>query len=340
MRGLRAFRKTLAILGIALAIGVGLTLLPENPYQRWRLLDGTIHARSKWIYERIHFDPEPLDVVFIGPSRVEAAVDAPRISRALAAQGLPSNVVNFSLPEGGRNINHAVFDELLKAKRPQLIVIGVIEKPSRFGHPAYKYVAPRELIANPGYPTNIKFPTDLLYLPYRQAKLFGGWLAPGTMGPPTAFEPADYPGHSVDTTGDKILPDGRLKVGSRPADMKELRRGVDKLERGMNPPILPADLADLEFGDERHFIRQITARAKTENIKVAFLFLPYYTGPHTMQEEAFYRQYGPIWNAGFVSERADLYADYGHLTSAGADILSDWLVAPIADQLRSGDAQP
>ena len=150
MRPLHAFRKTLAILGIGLATAVGLSLLPENSYQRWQLLEGTIHARTRWIYERIHFDPEPVDVVFIGPSRVEAGVDAPRISQALGARGLPANVVNFSLPEGGRNINLAIFAELLKTKQPKLLVIGVIEKPSRFGHPAYKYMAPREMLAKPG----------------------------------------------------------------------------------------------------------------------------------------------------------------------------------------------
>src|SRR4051812_47904056 len=123
MRPLHAFRKTMAILGVALATAVALCLLPENPYQRWQLLEGTIHSRARWMYERTHFDPQPVDVVFLGPSRIGAGVDAPRLGRALAARGLPSNVVNFSLPEGGRNINYVIFDELLKAKTPKLVVI-------------------------------------------------------------------------------------------------------------------------------------------------------------------------------------------------------------------------
>lgn len=333
MRPLQAFRKTGAILGIGLAIAVGLCLLPENGYQRWRLLDGTIHARTRWIYERVHFDPQPIDVVFVGPSRVGAAVDAPRLSRSLSERGQPSNVVNFSLPEAGRNINLAIIAEVLKTKQPRLIVIGVTEKPSRFGHSAYKYMAPGVMIANPGYATNLNYLSDLAYLPYRQAKLFGEWLAPGVLGPPLEFDPSTYGGHALDTTGDIRLPDGRIKNGSKPAEMAELMRGVHKLERGLHPPLLPRTLADLEFGDERYYIGEIARLARARGIKVAFLFLPYYTGPSTIQEADFYRRYGPIWNAGFLSSHAELYSDYGHLTSAGADQLSDWLVTPLGKEL-------
>ena len=153
MRPLHAFRKTLAILGVALATAVGLSLLPENDYQRWKLLDGTIHARARWMYERVHFDPQQLDVVFVGPSRIGAGVDAPRLGAALAARGLPGNVVNFSLPETGRNVNYVIVDELLKTKQPKLIVIGVTEKPSRYGHSTFKFLAPRQQVATAGlYP--------------------------------------------------------------------------------------------------------------------------------------------------------------------------------------------
>jgi hypothetical protein len=334
MRPLRAFRKSLAILAVALAVAVGLCLLPENPYQRWRLLEGTIHARTKWIYERINFDPQPLDVVFIGPSRVGAAVDAPRLGQALAARGLAANVVNFSLPEAGRNINDVIVREMLKTKQPKLIVIGVTEKPSRFGHSAFKYVAPRGMVAWPGYLGDANYFSDLIYLPYRQAELFAAYVAPGVLGPSNTFDPTTYRGHAIDTTGDIRLPDGTIKNGSKPASAAELERGVRKLERGLNPPILPEHYADLEFGDERHYVREICDMARARGVRVAFLFLPYYTGPSDVQEERLYRTCGPVWNAGFLSGQAELYSDYAHLTSAGADQLTDWLVAPVAGMLQ------
>jgi hypothetical protein len=339
MRPLHAFRKSMAILAAAFGVIVILCLLPENAYQRWHLLDGTIHARSRWIFERIHFDPQPLDVVFIGPSRVGAAVNAPRLGEALAARGLPANVVNFSLPEAGRNINAAIVREMLKTKQPKLLVIGVTEKPSRFGHSAFKFVAPREMIVAPGYLADLNYFSDLIYLPYRQGLLFAAWLAPGILGPSNTFDPAAYRGHSIDTTGDIRLPDGTIKVGSRPADETELMRGVRKLERGTHPPILPAPYADLEFGDERHYVREICDLAHARGIKVAFLFLPYYTGPSDVQEEPLYRTCGPVWNAGFLAPHADLYSDYAHLTSEGARQLTDWLIEPVSQMLETPSPQ-
>ena len=331
---LRSRRSVWTILAIALGLAALACCLPDNPYQRWQLLDGTIHARSRWIYERIHFDATPIDVAFVGPSRIGAGVNAPRLSAALAARGLPANVVNFSLPEAGRNINAVIVSEMLTAKRPRLIVIGVIEKPSRYGHSAFKYLAPGGMIARPAFVGQINYLPDLIYLPFRQLKLFAANLFPAAAGLTKTFDPARYRGHSLDTTGNIVLPDGTIKNGEEPADMAELMRGVHKLERGATPPKLPARFADIEFGDERHYVRVIAALARRNGIPVVFLALPYYSGPAALQEQRLYTRYGPVWNAHFVANRADLYGDYGHLTRHGAEILTDRLVEPVARMLE------
>ena len=56
---------------------------------------------------------------------------------------------NFSLPDKGRDLNYVIARELFRTKSPKVLVIGVIEKPSRFGHPAFKYLAPSWLVADP-----------------------------------------------------------------------------------------------------------------------------------------------------------------------------------------------
>jgi len=340
---LRAFRKILFVLGVAFACGVVASLLPQNPYQRWQLLDGTIHANARWIYERNHFDPTPIDVAFIGPSRMGAAVNAPRLGGALSALGAPSNVVNFSLPEGGRNVNLAVAEQMFAAKTPKLLVLGVIEKPTRFGHSTFKYLADASEIVDPGYLGDVNYFSDLIYLPFRQMRLFAADWLPGGLGLAQAFDPARYRGSSIDTTGSIVLPDGRIKNGETPASEAELIRGVRKLEAGAHPPILPASLADLEFGDERHYIREIVELAEKSGTKVAFLFLPYYAGPSRLedvQERTFYERFGPVLDAGFLAPHAELYADYGHLTRGGAENLTDWLAKPIAELLTDPKPSP
>ena len=46
-----------ASLGVALALDVAVCLLPENDYQRWQLVDGTLFEQLRWAYERIHLIP-------------------------------------------------------------------------------------------------------------------------------------------------------------------------------------------------------------------------------------------------------------------------------------------
>jgi hypothetical protein len=327
---LRARRKTLTILAIALVAAVVAALLPDDPYQRWQLLDGTIQKNARWIYERTNFDPTPIDVVILGPSRSAADVDSRELEAALKGTGISAHVVNFSLPETGRDINYAIARELFKTKSPRVLVLGVIEKPSRLGHPAFKYVAPSWLVADPGYFINLNYLSNLIYLPYRQMQLFLADLWPSLMGLTKTFDPATYRGSNVDTTGAQFFPD---RSGSVPAQRDELMRGVHKLEAGMRPPMLPPFLRDVEFGDERHYIREIVDLARAKGTRIVFLSLPFYTGPDTLQEEPFYRQFGDIINASFLASHPDWYADYGHLTAHGATVLTDWLAPRISKEL-------
>ena len=307
------------------------------------MLDGTIHAHARWIYERSHFDPTPIDVALLGPSRVEAGVNAPLLSQRLGARGLPAHVVNFSLPESGRNTNWAAAEELFAAKSPKLVILGVTEKPSRFGHSAFKYIAPAGALAEPGYPADLNYFSDLIYLPFRQIKLFAARWAPQALGLARRFDPSRYEGESIDTTGSIVLPDGRIKDGESPASAAELARGVHKLEAGNHPALLPRSLADLEFGDERHYVREIAELARRRGAKIAFLYMPYYTGPERLQdvqEISFYESLGPVLNAGFLARHAEWYADYGHLTREGAVRLTDWLAEQVAPLLGASETKP
>jgi hypothetical protein len=339
MTPLRAFRKTVFVLAATLGWAALACVLPENTYQRWQLLDGTIHANARWIYERCRFDATPIDVAFIGPSRIGAGVNAPRLGEDLRILGAPSRVVNFSLPETGRNINYTIADLLFAYKQPKLVVIGVTEKPSRFGHTAFKYVAARSQILEPGYLGDLNYFSDLAYLPFRQLRLFGADVLPDGLGLSKRFDATRYRGSSIDTTGSIVLPDGSIKQGDAPASAAELARGVKKLEAGNHPPFLGSSFADLEFGDERHYISKIAGLAHAHGAQVLFLFLPYYTGPDVLQEQPFYERFGDVLNAGFLATHAEYYADYGHLTRGGAEVATNWVAQPIATLLLSKDSK-
>ena len=183
--------KLLGVLGAALAVAFVLNaavcLLPENDYQRWQLQDPD--GRLRWIYERIHFDPTPIDVAIVGPSREQLGFSAAAIEQDLAKQGKRANVVNFALPGAGRDIQWAILDELFKAKSPKVVVLGVEEQPYPFGHFFFKYIAPAEAIVFPPTPFLHNYFYNLAYLPIRKLKLFGANLFPDLFGLSKQFDP-------------------------------------------------------------------------------------------------------------------------------------------------------
>ncbi len=330
MRRIRWVRRLLGIIGVATLVAVAVSALPDVPYMRFATLDRTIQNRIRWIYERVHFDPAPIDVAVIGPSRSGAAVNAPRLALDLAALGKPLRTVNFSLPENGRDLNWVVLQELLATKHPRLIVIGVIEKPSRYGHPAYKYVAPTADLVDPAYVGNLNYFTNLIYLPYRQLRLFAARLVPRQFDLPLRFDPARYAGSDDDTTTTFRAGDGTVVERDRRVPRTELLAGVVRYERGVHPSKLGRRWADVEFGDERTYVARMAALAHARGVAVAFLFLPYYTGPHAIQERRFYERFGPVIDASFLSGHDEWYSDVAHLNHDGAAVLTDWLAPQVA----------
>ncbi len=266
MRRIRWARAFAAIVGVAAVIAAAAAALPDDPYQRFATLDHTIQNRVRWIYERIWFDPAPIDVAIIGPSRSGAAVSSPRLQADLARLGLPLRTVNFSLPENGRDLNWVILQQLLLKKHPRLIVIGVIEKPSRFGHPAYKYVAPAADVIDPAYFGNLNYLNNLIYLPYRQLRLAAARVAPQWFDLPARFDPAHYAGSNDETTTTFRAGDGTIVERDRRVPKAELQAGKVRYERGVRASVLGPRFAAIEFGDDRTYVtRMADARPRPRN---------------------------------------------------------------------------
>lgn len=328
--------KLLAIVAVAVLGAAAASLLPDDPYMRFATLDRTIQNRSRWIYERINFDPAPIDVAIIGPSRSGAAVAGPRLEADLAALGQPLRAANLSLPENGRDINWVILDELLTNKHPRLVVIGVIEKPSRLGHPAYKYVASAAKVVDPAYFGNLNYLSNLIYLPYRQLRLAVARIVPSYFDLPTRFDPAFYRMVDPDTTTSFTAADGHIVHRDLRVTRADLAAQAAVYEHGVNPPRLGTWGRDIEFGDERTYTARMVRLAHNHGARVAFLFLPYYTGPHDVQERDFYQRLGQVLDASFVSRHDEWYSDVAHLNHAGALMLTDWL-APQVKALAASD---
>jgi len=124
----------LATLGIALAAAIAASCLPDNAYQRFQLLDGTIYGTLRWAYERIHFDPQTSRRRHRRSLAIATGLERSENRQRLSQLGKPVHVVNFSVIADGRNVEWAIVNELYKTKSPKVLVVAVDETPAPWGH--------------------------------------------------------------------------------------------------------------------------------------------------------------------------------------------------------------
>ena len=309
--------------------------LPHQPYIRFQALSQTIHNRVQWSFERIHFDPTPIDVAVIGNSRMGAGVNAPALSDALSEQlGRKLNVVNLSTPQEGRNLHWTMAEELIMA-RPEvkLILLSVIEQEPRTSHPAFRNLGSARDILTAPLLLNRDWGADLLYLPFRQASLFFQSLFPGRFGLHREFDAAGYSGPDFDTTVSFYLPDGNYVERDVAPPEAELRSVASKRLNQITRPLLPDSYADYEFVVERDYVRKIAELAKSRGIAVGFVYLPIYTNDGPIHNRDFYSAIGPVFEARQLINAAAFFSDYGHLNHKGALSIVPWLAEAISAEL-------
>src|SRR3984957_9573735 len=314
----------LAALAVALVLDVAVCLLPENDYQRWQLQDPD--GSLRWIYERIHFDPKPIDVAILGPSRAQLGFSAAAIEQDLAQRGKHANVVNFALPGSGRDIQWAILDELFRAKSPKVIVLGVEEQPYPFGHFLFKYVAPADAIVFPPSPFLHNYLYNLAYLPIRKLQLFGANLFPDLFGLPKEFDPKHYARNRIDYSTNFIA-NGKL------VDMEDPVPRATPLAQPREP--VPRTFMTRAFnwlngGEDHLYTQKIAREAKAHGAQLVFVHLPMFEGPQTVSDLDFLKQFGLVLNFGDLAPHDELFENWSHLNHAGAMKASARLAGAIA----------
>src|SRR5579871_2829196 len=325
----------LAALGVALTLDSALLLLPENDYQRWQLLDGTLYEQLRWMYERIHFDSKPIDVAILGSSRSQLGLSAAAIEHDLAQQGRPANVVNFSIVGAGRNLQWAILDELFKAKSPKVIVLMVDDQPYPFGHAAFRYVAPAEAVVFPPTPLMHNYLYDLTYLPARSARLVGANLFPDLFGLSKQFDPDRYAQTRIDYTTSFIS-------GGKLIDMDRRTPRATLLAEPREPvprTLVARGLARLNGGEDHLYISKIANEAKSHGAQLVFVFLPMFNGPQTITDLPFLERYGTVVDDGDLAQQDGLYENWAHMNHAGAMTASARLAKAIDGLLADGPSR-
>jgi len=312
---------------VALILNAAVLLLPENDYQRWQLQDPD--GSLRWIYERIHFDPKPIDIAIVGSSRAQLGLSAAAIEQDLEQRGKHANVVNFALPGAGRDIQWAILDELFKAKSPKVVVLGVDDQPYPFGHFLFKYVAPAEALVFPPSPFLHNTLYNLAYLPVRKLQLFGANLFPGLFGLTKEFDPEHYAQNRTNYST-SFMAEGKLVDMEHPVPRATL---LAEPREAVPRTLIARALTRLNGGEDHLFTEKITREAKAHGAQLVFVHLPMFEGPKTVSDEDFLKQFGPVLNYGDLAPHDELFENWSHLNHAGAMNAS----ARLADSIASLD---
>ena len=327
------------LLAVLIGVMVGVSCLPHNRFIRFQTLRGTLHERAEWVYERIHDDPTPIDVLIVGSSRTAAALDPVALQGLLSADaGL--KVANLSFAEPGTDLAFFVLREALRTRSVKIAVVGVSSHESKQGHPAFKDLADVEDLLHAPVLVNWRYLSNIAYIPMRELKLFAASIAPGLFGYRTVFDPGAYPGPDIDLRHRFPVIPSRTK----PRDEDRIAAAIDadrrRYERDARRVYLPAALADVEFASERVYFKAMAALCGQYGTKLVFVYLPFYAGRDDMLDTAFYGRLGPVlFPPASITADPKNYDDVVHLDERGSRAMTAWL----ADRLKpfmAGTAEP
>jgi hypothetical protein len=304
------------VFATTLVVLIALSGLRDDRYLRFKNLIEPEVVKAGWIYERIHFDPTPIDVVFIGTSRTVAGVDSEIVEKSCRDNGGKyCNSVNFGMLQLGRDLHWLLAREVMQARTPRLLVIEVQETEFRALHPAFPFLADALDIVTAPLVINTSFFPDLGRLPARQISLFAQKFALSLFGMQTKFIPGHYRGAHWDNTGRDQL---------SMVSVAELERERAYLTSAMAAKLrLPTPLQKYEYRANIIYLEKILNLARERNVEVRFLYIPTFHDASTPAFAKLYDEFAPSW---WIPEEIvvqhELWRDVDHLNYAGATALS------------------
>lgn len=323
--------RRLSPLGFLFALGVALVavfsfaiVLPHDRYYRYQAHDSGTTRKADWIYERLHFDPTPIDVALIGTSRMGGGISEGVLEAEYCrATGRRIHVANLALPETGRNLHYAIVKETARAKEPSLFIVELNEVESRKPHRSFVMLADAADVITAPAAVNLNYFSDLARLPGRQASLFLQSLT-RTPAVSPSFEPARYEGPHFDRTQKLKLLDGRVVDKSVVRSREEMDR-LHAARMADEAPLhlLPAPLSRLEYRLSRLYLRRMEETAGASGAGLAYAYLPAYRAPAPPEALLADLDVRPAFDLGGPgADDPSLWFDATHWNARGAELAS------------------
>jgi hypothetical protein len=325
---------------MALLSLTGMILLPHDKYLRYQSLNDHSAPRAYWIYERIHNDPTPIDIAFIGTSRTGRSIHTRRLEEDLAQRGVTAKAANLFMFKTGRNMHYAIAKELFGSRKVKLLVLEITEWEDRKPHPDFVFLAdPEDIVFAPWF-INLRYLSDLSRLPGRQVDLFlQTQLVPLGLRKPE-FVPPPYEGPNLDISEYLVTLDGKKHYFTEQRTFEHMEALRKAQDASITPSVLPKSMDALEYRLPRYYISRILDLARQHGTKVIFLYVPRYGGPATPAPYARYQHDGPLINPGAQMQDYRLWDEVTHLNWDGAKVLTDYVARELASSGYLGEPTP
>ena len=312
--------RRLALIGGVSAF-ITLTLLSLTPFDRyiqWQALNIEAFARLGWIYERIHFDPTPIGIAFIGTSHTMNGIDGEAVAAAMGG----AHVANLAIPAYGRNLHWIIARELLEHRSVDTLVVEIVENETRRSHPAFVAVAGTCDVVLAPMLINLRYFTDLTLMPLEHLLLGLKTLMPAAFGLKPHFDPDGYDGPDPDNTR-IVRVHGQALTQRRDghADPAALDQEVRGERAAKRYNMLPLPMARLEYAVPLYYLHQIAVLAEAKHVRLVFLYLPGFgqdPGPH---DPSFYAGHRVLTVNDLLAPH-EVWFDAAHLNAAGAAAVS------------------
>lgn len=269
--------------------------------------------RGAWIYDRIYKDSTPVDIVFLGSSHTMTGIQDVQLESLLVAKtGRNLHVLNLGYCRNGEEIPYVFLKDLLRKKKPSLVVLETREYLSLGSHPVYASMAETEdLLAPPS-----------LYTPRYFPNLYSGWLTHLSQFRSDIF-------HRADT----VKADNQSAYGYRFSDHTDDPANLEKTGRDRLRPRPEAFMADqlrkypLAWTDETQKL------AESKGAKVVYLYFYSFGSPEKKPELMKYKQAERfLLPPDSVFNDKQNWRDPDHINNRGAEELANWLCAELAGQ--------
>jgi hypothetical protein len=330
----KRFAKYAAVLLLAFALlnVLAVFALPQDKFLRYQAPLDPQSPTAPWIYQRIHFDPTPIDVAFIGSSRTGLSVHTGRLEAGLAQHDMHLKAANIYMVRSGLNMQYVLAKELLNSRKVKLLVLEMTEREERKPHDDFIYLAdPLDVIAAPML-INFNYLSDLARLPGRQVNLFWDLQLQqlGLSDPKSA--PPPYEGSNLDHAEVIRTIDGVNHYRDTPYSLADMERMRIQQDREITPSVLPRFADSIEYRLPRYYENKILDLAAARGTTVVFLYTPRYGGPENPPPYQRYANRAGLINPWSAVQNYTLWWDANHLNWEGAKLLTDYVVEALAAQ--------